>query len=423
VSAEQELQVDAHRLPQRPPLINPRALPLAAPGVVKTEVVFSDTETGSVSSAGPLRRPVSGTRRILFSLAALGISVITTCAVVELGLRCCGYGRNYTNPMGSFFEPDSELGCHGKPNFVGRFRRVDFDVLVEHDENGCRRTEAPIAAARHDIYVLGDSFVWGYGVGQGDLFTNQIQRQLADQQVHNLGLIGAGTVQEYLMFRKYVAAKLKPGDTVVLVFFGNDFGDNIGQHEKGRIYAKIDGGQVCLVPPEPPTTFRQLKNGLKDASYLFNLVSYCADRIKDIRATKMFGVRETRPLPSPAQIKADSSDDGPAVRITRHYVSELRNACRAKGVRFLAVNVPGQAELGEDDVTSTSDLCLGEEIAYRQAFERMVHDLGIETGDLMGPMLAAKRSGRFDRLTFPHDFHWNAAGHTLAAEVIAAALH
>ncbi len=51
----------------------------------------------------------------------------------------------------------------------------------------------------------------------------------------------------------------------------------------------------------------------------------------------------------------------------------------------------------------------------------MVSDLAIKTVDLMTPMIAAKRTGRFDRMTFVHDFHWNAAGHTIAAEEIARA--
>ena len=209
------------------------------------------------------------------------LGLVAACGIVELGLRVAGYGRNYTNPMGSFFEPDGDLGCHGKANFVGRFRRTDFDVVVEHDENGFRRNESPVdPAARHNVYVLGDSFVWGYGVGQHDLLTNQMQRLLSGRRVHNLGLIGAGTVQEYLIFQKYVVDRLRPGDTVVLVFFSNDFGDNVGRHSSGRVYATIDDGQIRLVPPAPVSTMRQWKNWMKDASYLFNLVTYCTDRFR-----------------------------------------------------------------------------------------------------------------------------------------------
>ena len=146
--------------------------------------------------------------------------------------------------MGSFFEPDNSIGCHGKPNFTGRFRRSDFDVVVEQDESGFRRGEAIASPPDgHEIYVLGDSFVWGYGVGQHDLMTNQMARRLG-RPVHNLGLIGAGTVQEYFIFEKHVTPHVRPGDTVVLLFFNNDFGDNIGKHLKGRVYAALDNGEV-----------------------------------------------------------------------------------------------------------------------------------------------------------------------------------
>jgi lysophospholipase L1-like esterase len=421
---ENEIQPDVDRLPAtaRTPLFSPRTAPIESPGLVNSEVIFADDEAGYVATVVRSRRPLSLARRTVFPLMAIALAIVSACGVAELALRCGGYGRNYTNPMGSFFEPDNELGCHGKPNFVGRFRRTDFDVVVEQDENGFRRGELPNAAAEHDVYVLGDSFVWGYGVGQSDLLTNQIQRQLAGKRVHNLGLIGAGTVQEYLIFQKQVVDKLKPGDAVVLVFFGNDFGDNIGLHLSGRAYATIDQGKVCVVSPQPDSSLHQWKNWMKDKSCLFNLLTYCADRFQDRRSLKNLGDRATRPLPPPEKIQADTADSSPAVRITRYYLSELKTACMAKGVRFYAANVPGQAELGEDDVTSTSDLCLPEETAYRHTFERMVRELGIATVDLMAPMVAAKQSGRFARMTFEHDFHWNSAGHTIAAEAIAAAI-
>ncbi len=345
-------------------------------------------------------------------------SLFAAIAAAEIGLRIAGYGRSYTNPMGSFFVLDGETGYHGKPNFTGRFRRAEFNVTVEHDENGFRRGEEAGAADSREVYVLGDSFIWGYGIGQRELLTNQMARLLG-RRVHNFGLIGAGTVQEWLIFQKHVAAHLRPGDTVVLAFFGNDFGDNVGKHLAGRVYATIAGGQIQLVPPPPPSTTQRWKNWLKDSSCLFNLAAYFVDRLQDDRATKNLFDRAGRRVLSPEEVRADTSDGCPAVQITRHYLAVLRDACRARQARFLAVFVPGQAELSEDNVTSTSDLCLVEETTAHEAFNRIAGDLGVETVDLMAPMLAAKRSGRFERMTFVYDFHWNAAGNTIAAEVIA----
>lgn len=209
---------------------------------------------------------------------------------------------------------------------------------------------------------------------------------------------------------------------MVLVFFNNDFGDNIGLHSRGRLYATIDDGQVRIVPPEPDSTLRQWKNRMKDASYLFNLVTYNIDCFQVKRNAKNVGDRATRPKPTTEEIRDRACDASPAVRITRHYMSEFATACRAKQVRFLSVYVPGQGELDEDETTSTSDLCLEEEVACRATYVRMVCDLGIESIDLIPAMIAAKRSGRFHRMTFTHDFHWNPSGHTIAAEVLAAAI-
>lgn len=373
----------------------------------------------------PQSKPISTRlRRRLFPIAALGIALLAACGLAEVGLRICGYGRAYTNPMGSFFEPDALTGCHGKPNFVGRFRRADFDAHVEHDENGFRRTEAgdpSVGPPKHDLYVLGDSFVWGYGVGQHDLLTNQLARLMAGYRIHNVGLIGSGTLIEYVLFQHYIQDQLKPGDTVVLVFFGNDFGDNIGQHNSDRLYAKMVDGQIELVPPPQVETLKhQWKNRMKDASCLFNLATYCIDRFQQARNAGGVYTKGQRLVIPAETIRRESSDDGPAVRITRHYLDELKKACIEKQVRFLVTYVPGQAELQEDDISATSDLSEPEEVAYRRAFDRAVGALSLETIDLMAPMVAAKKSGRFARMTFARDFHWNAAGHTIAAETIAA---
>ena len=125
-------------------------------------------------SAAPDRAPLPGRRlslrrRVLFPALAMCASLFAAIAAAEIGLRIAGYGRSYTNPMGSFFVLDGETGYHGKPNFTGRFRRAEFDVTVEHDKNGFRRGEEAGAADSREVYVLGDSFIWGYGIGQREL--------------------------------------------------------------------------------------------------------------------------------------------------------------------------------------------------------------------------------------------------------------
>jgi hypothetical protein len=251
------------------------------------------------------------------------------------------------------------------------------------------------------------------------VLTSQMALRMPGYRVHNVGLIAAGTVIEYVLFQRYVQEHLRPGDTVVLVFFGNDFGDNVGQHNDDRIYARVADGRIEIVPPPPTPWLKLWKNRLKDASYLFNLATYCSDRMQQSRNSHEVLTKNSRRTVPAEEIRTATSDDAPAVQITRYYLEKLNKDCADKGVRFLVANVPGQAELGEDDASSTSDLCGPEEAAYREAFERVAKSLGLDTIDLMTPMVAAKQIARFQRMTFQRDFHWNAAGHTLAAETIA----
>jgi len=360
-------------------------------------------------------------RRIFFPLAAMSLALIATCLCGEIGLRLCGYNRSYLNPIGSFHWPDPVTGCRGKPNFTGRFRTRDFDVVVSQDELGFRRREEHpgLPHMQHDLYVLGDSFVWGYGVGQQEVFTNQMEPLLPGYRVHNLGLIGAGTVEEYTLFKTYVYDHLRPGDQVLLALFGNDFGDNVGRYLDERLHATIDAdGKITLVPPRAGTFANQLKSEFKDWSCLFNLVTYCIDRYRDSGSHTQDTTKATRIVPSTEAIVKATSDDSAEVRITRHFLAELKKACDEKQAKFTVAYIPGEAELGEDDIMSTGDLSPPEELAYRQAFERITKSLNITTIDLLPAMLDAKRTKRFERLSFPHDFHWNAAGHTVAAEAI-----
>jgi hypothetical protein len=171
-----------------------------------------------------------------------------------------------------------------------------------------------------------------------------------------------------------------------------------------------------LVYPPPASTWLRIKSNLKDVSALFNLAAFCIDRAW---TPSTFTVRTQRYTPPPEQITAATSDNHPQVKITRHFLSELKHDCDSRQVRLIVAYVPGQSELGEDDVSSTEDLSPAENPVYRAAFFRIAASLNIETLDLLPTMLAAKQGDMARRLTFEHDFHWNPHGHEIAAGAIA----
>ena len=292
----------------------------------------------------------SSRRRLLFRLVALCTSLAIACACRRDRLGIGGYGRSYTHPMGSFFTPDNEMGYHGKPNFSGRFRGADFDVVVEHDENGFRRAEAIDAADSHEIYVLGDSFVWGYGIGQHDLLRTKWAAcwdagpqprphrrrhragvpdlQEARRVAAEAGRHGCAGLLRQRLRRQRRQASQGPR----LRDDGRRAGATRSPSAAFRSATMKELAQGCLVP-------------LQLGELLHRPPPGCTNEQKSL------------PTHDPANAFAggDPRRHGRRQHCRANYghylAAALQDACRAKRVRFLAVLVPGQAELGEDDVT------------------------------------------------------------------------
>jgi GDSL-like lipase/acylhydrolase family protein len=343
-------------------------------------------------------------RGIVFRVIAVLIGVLGAALIAEVGLRLGGYSRTYVNPVGSFHEGDPLLGWRGKPNFEGRFRLIDFDVLIALDANGFRRQEhqTPLAQSRHKVLVFGDSFVWGWGVSQGEGFTDQMSLAMPGYSVINFGLSGAGTLHEEVLFEKYGLPLLAPGDTVLLTFFGNDFDDNMA----GLLRAEVSDGQVRLVGP-----VKQLRRQwrLKYDSYFVNLLVYAADRIS-------LAIKLRRHRAHWAAEWAKRGDQSAEVIVLRHFLGKFRDACAAKRARFVVVYVPERGELGE--VADPTADRLAVEQAYRRAFFDSAQALGIHTIDLLPDFLAARKADGPIRIAFPHDEHWTPSGHALAARLL-----
>jgi lysophospholipase L1-like esterase len=379
-----------------------------------------------MSTSLPTRIVPQPRRLALYRLLTLALALTMSCGVAELGLRLAGYGRSYTSPFRSFHMRDPVLGWHGKPDFSAKLTQRDFQATVTHDELGFRRHEYPPSpTATRTVYVLGDSFVWGWGVGQGEVVTDQLQKLLPGERIRNLGLCASGTVQQDVILRDRVCPHLRPGDLVLLGFFANDFGDNVGRHEPGCLYATLHDGDIQLVPPDGTACGSLLKNTLKDASYLFNLLTYGCDRTKLIldahRGRRRSSDPGDRPAPAAAAELA-AFDASPEVEITKRYLGKLQQACADHQAGFVIAYIPTPAELGESEPEPGAAPDPAQPDAERRALLRCAEELGLEVIDLLPPFLAAKQRGEYQRLTFAHDMHWNPRGHALAAQILAPAL-
>src|SRR5262245_23141014 len=162
------------------------------------------------------RQELRGWRRVVFPIVAVLVGILLAGGSLEIALALGGYDRTYFNPLNSFHIGHPLVGYLGKPDFVGRFRRTDFDTVIAHDARGFRRQEHQKPQCRHRVLTFGDSFTWGWGVSQGEVFTDQMNLMMPTDCVENFGLSGSGTVQELALFQEFGEKELSAGDTVLL---------------------------------------------------------------------------------------------------------------------------------------------------------------------------------------------------------------
>jgi lysophospholipase L1-like esterase len=150
-------------------------------------------------------------------LAALGAGELAMRAVLPDARQLFRVQRVRESERGKFCRYDATLGWSGVPNADADFDYVDTRHRVRQNALGFRGP-AP-ASARTDLrrlLVLGDSFVWGFGVEDAQLFTALLARDATTPvEVVNLGVSGYGTDQELLLWRQ-LGPQLRP-DVVLLV--------------------------------------------------------------------------------------------------------------------------------------------------------------------------------------------------------------
>jgi hypothetical protein len=380
---------------------------------------------------------VSGSRGATFRFLALAFALIFAAGIGEAALRLLGYGRSYFHPFSMFYEIDDLVGIRGRPNFTGRLKNDEMDVVISNDEHGFRKPAREIQASpeRPHIFVLGDSFIWGWGVGQGQVVTDLMQERLRDRRVQNLGVSATGTAQQFVIFEKYVLPTLRRGDWVVLGFCGvNDFGDNLGHNLQGRLHATLVDGKIRLTPPDGTACINPIVQQLRDASYLLNLLIYSCNRGSaacrqawhlqdDDRASASASAQPRDSSTSKVPGKEDSlarlpdqepfGDNTPEYLVAAHFLGALKTACLKRGAGFVVVYIPRQEEFGELVEYKGAPFSTRE----RQTLLRCTQSLGIELIDLLPRFRALKAAAPRERLSY-REGHWNAVGHRVACDSV-----
>lgn len=169
-------------------------------------------------------------RAALGWLPSIAISVICVeillQATVRLGfapLELPSYSLQETVPFWQDINPD--FGVWHLPHARYRHQKSCFDLIYTSNAHGMRDREREMKSSAPRVVMLGDSFVEGWGVTDGQRFTNRLEGATGTPHL-NFGVAGDfGAVQEAILYRT-LASKFEHDAVILTILPANDFTDD-----------------------------------------------------------------------------------------------------------------------------------------------------------------------------------------------------
>lgn len=298
-----------------------------------------------------------------------------------------------TGRLADFWRHDPVYGWSHRAGHTGKFSSHGFDTSVRINTHGFRGPERgyekPVGTRR--VVVLGDSYVWGFGVEEAEIFTTLIENRLGPKlQVINLGVSGYSTDQELLLYRNE-GHRYSP-DAVVLVVASNDVADNarsVAYVVYGKPLFDIKGEELVLTNdpvPHAPLWER--------AVFALARQSYVLNQLNRVRENWSLGSALETSADQPVPAVEREFPFTHAERLTTRLIAEVRQAAEESGAAFLVVLV--------------------DQIYAGRKFPDYLASLGMNVVSLDDHIRADDAS-----LHLPDDFHWSARGHESVADALA----
>ncbi len=303
-----------------------------------------------------------------------------------------------------FFVYDPELGWRGRPNATGEFSGWEFTTRVHLDAEGFRkRPDGGARPAPHRILVFGDSITWGYGVEEGERFSDLLPALLADHgrepDVLNVAVNGYDTGQELLLYRRL--GERRCADLVIVGLYENDLRESLaawqGPYAKPYFQLVTDRLELRNVPVPPPA------DGAKRDDVRMRVKRWLRDHVR-LYAFAAWARETVRRALAPS-VQAPAAEE-PGIALTARLLRQFQQEVRQAGSRFAVLLLPDHRVLEQGD---------------GEALRRVVGAAGIETTLDLAPVFRAAPLDERSRLFYRLDgAHWTRVGHALAARRLAA---
>lgn len=282
----------------------------------------------------------------------------------------------------------------GTPGFDGWFSQNngDFRARIRINAFGLRNDE-PVAAADGRIWILGDSFSFGWGVEREESYTQVLADRLGFP-AYNVATPGSNVCGWQALYAR-MPTDLRPVAVVV------------GLTIENRV-AVLDcpAAAKVVVKAEEPNAISLLaiKASLTRHTALYNVISVSLKRINVIETI----LTKAGLIEDPARIIFHGHDPAKADEMIAATTAELDRlrAMTPKNIPFVVVLFPARFELRDDT---------GHFRRLRTGMAEALARHGIAVLDLYPEFKAAG----LEATHFAHDGHWNPRGHRIAGEALA----
>ncbi|MEM8931862.1 MAG: hypothetical protein AAGE94_11850 [Acidobacteriota bacterium] len=356
-------------------------------------------------------------RRLLPSLVLFVFSVTLALVFAEIAVRLVA-PQPRSEVTAGLYTPDPPRRYRLRPGHVGTVANgTEFDTTVTIGEHGLR--DEPLVDDRRPRWlVLGDSYVFGWGVERADTLAHRLDEALPDVEVLNAGTPGFGLPDQVDWLEAHGLA-FAPRRVVLAVFLGNDLLDATSAYRE----VVIEDGLVA-----ESDRAGGLRAGLWRHAHLVRLLKNALPPALQLDLRRALGLPEPRTLTylrdalggyalEPTPLIAEGRET------TRRAMDRLMALAAETPFDVVMVFVPDPLQVDDRRWAFSLDQLVDEPDAYDPAvpnrfFTELASTRGVPVLDLVPVFREAMQNASTDDapLYFRHDPHWTAAGHALAAE-------
>ena len=335
-------------------------------------------------------------KKLFANLLVLTITITLCIVALEWGVRI----------ILPAYDPSGHIKFTRSPNGVtlardrGALRQIkntgDYNVIVNINEFGFRDKKLVSKAREDDVYVVGDSYSFGWGVEEGARYSDQFEKELKGQKVYNISI--STDFNGYLELIHY-AEKLggRAKHLIVGVCMENDlriYGMQINKHKNEEL----------IRPTQHTTSFNDWilssKHYLSDKSAAYFLITSFIHQSQVLRGFAVKLGMITPNLDGVPQTVFDQS----VVESSANRLKEL-----FEGKDGVVLIIPSRSLwVGRDSQRRIAT-------KIHEEFVAAVRNRGLSVID---PRFDMETGGNPMRYHFVHDGHWTAMGHELAAKML-----